>query len=128
MLPSFASTALGLAEGENGFVLKRVRHIDGKAAMHSTNYLPADVGGLLLGKAVLEGQALVIGGVVMSTLLSLIVIPVIFTFVDDLLETLKRLVRRAGRGHETGHETHASQHREVIVFERGPAKQGHGQK
>jgi predicted RND superfamily exporter protein len=70
----------------------------------------------------------VIGGVVMSTLLSLVVIPVIFTFVDDLLETLKRLVRRAGRDHETGHETHASQHREVIAFERGPAKQGHGQK
>ncbi len=70
----------------------------------------------------------VIGGVVMSTLLSLLVIPVIFTFVDDLLETLKRLVGRAGRDHETGHETHASQHREVIAFERGPAKQGHGQK
>jgi multidrug efflux pump subunit AcrB len=34
----------------------------------------------------------VIGGVMMSTLLSLIVIPVIFTFVDDLLVALKRLV------------------------------------
>jgi GntR family transcriptional regulator len=57
VLPSFASSALGLAEGDNGFVLERVRHMDGKAAMHSTNYLPADVGGLLLGKAVLDGEA-----------------------------------------------------------------------
>lgn len=38
----------------------------------------------------------VIGGVVTSTLLSLIVIPVIFTFVDDFLGTLKHLVARAG--------------------------------
>ncbi|MCQ4630425.1 efflux RND transporter permease subunit [Shinella sp. CPCC 100929] len=34
----------------------------------------------------------VIGGLMTSTLLSLVVIPVIFTFVDDLLEMLKRLV------------------------------------
>lgn len=70
----------------------------------------------------------VIGGVVMSTLLSLIVIPVIFTFVDDLLEALKRLVHRTERDHETGQETHGPQHRGVITFERGPTKQGHGQK
>ncbi|MGO7136365.1 GntR family transcriptional regulator [Rhizobium leguminosarum] len=57
VLPSFATAALALAEGENGFVLERVRHIDGKAAMHSTNYLPGDVGGLLLGKPVLQGAA-----------------------------------------------------------------------
>ncbi|GLU29892.1 efflux RND transporter permease subunit [Brucella sp. NBRC 12950] len=43
----------------------------------------------------------VIGGVMMSTLLSLIVIPVIFTFVDDLLEAFKRLVRGAGSRDET---------------------------
>ncbi|MGJ7038283.1 multidrug efflux pump subunit AcrB [Shinella sp. BE166] len=34
----------------------------------------------------------VIGGLMTSTLLSLVVIPVIFTFVDDVLEMLKRLV------------------------------------
>lgn len=38
----------------------------------------------------------VIGGVMMSTLLSLIVIPVIFTFVDDLEKSLKRLLRWVG--------------------------------
>ncbi|TJW43841.1 MAG: hypothetical protein E5W83_16185 [Mesorhizobium sp.] len=37
---------------------------------------------------------LVIGGLMTSTVLSLVVIPVVFTFVDDLLELLKRLVRR----------------------------------
>ena len=43
----------------------------------------------------------VIGGVMMSTLLSLIVIPVIFTFVDDLLEALKRLADWTGPRHAT---------------------------
>lgn len=57
LLPSFAAKALGLADGERGFVLERVRHIDGKSAMHSTNYLPADVAGVLIGKPVLEGSA-----------------------------------------------------------------------
>ncbi|GAP38307.1 efflux RND transporter permease subunit [Piscinibacter sakaiensis] len=36
----------------------------------------------------------VIGGLVTSTFLSLLVIPVIFTFVDDLLQGLRRLLRR----------------------------------
>ena len=56
-LPDFAAEALGTGRGENGFVIERVRHIDGKAAMHSTNYLPADVGACLVGKPVLEGTA-----------------------------------------------------------------------
>ncbi|UVC15281.1 efflux RND transporter permease subunit [Mesorhizobium onobrychidis] len=69
----------------------------------------------------------VIGGVMMSTLLSLIVIPVIFTFVDDLLETLKRLLNRPGPHDETsGQEPHASDGREVLAFEGSPAKRGHG--
>jgi multidrug efflux pump subunit AcrB len=38
----------------------------------------------------------VIGGLLTSTFLSLLVIPVIFTFVDDFLKLLKRLVRKAG--------------------------------
>ncbi|ASY58476.1 efflux RND transporter permease subunit [Sinorhizobium sp. CCBAU 05631] len=71
----------------------------------------------------------VIGGVIMSTLLSLIVIPVIFTFVDDLLEALKRLVHRTGPRQEiAGEETHVSNDREPIAFERSPAKRGHGQR
>lgn len=56
-LPDFASHALGLSAGENGFVLERVRYIDGESAMYSTNYLPADVGTTLLGKPVLDGTA-----------------------------------------------------------------------
>ncbi|TCQ95405.1 GntR family transcriptional regulator [Neorhizobium sp. JUb45] len=57
MLPEFAAKALGLAVGESGFIMERIRHIDGKAAMHSTNFMPADVGALLIGKPVLEGTA-----------------------------------------------------------------------
>ncbi|NTF56716.1 efflux RND transporter permease subunit [Agrobacterium rhizogenes] len=70
----------------------------------------------------------VIGGVIMSTLLSLIVIPVIFTFVDDLEELLKRLLRRLGFGHEVpDQEPHdASNDREAIAFKPGHAKHGHG--
>lgn len=56
-LPDFAAEALDLPRGESGYVLERLRHIDGKAAMHSTNYLPADVGAFLIGKPVLEGKA-----------------------------------------------------------------------
>jgi multidrug efflux pump subunit AcrB len=37
----------------------------------------------------------VIGGLVTSTVLSLLVIPVVFTYVDDLLLWLKRLVARS---------------------------------
>lgn len=36
----------------------------------------------------------VIGGLITSTFLSLLVIPVVFTYVDDLLKLLKRLVSR----------------------------------
>jgi multidrug efflux pump subunit AcrB len=39
----------------------------------------------------------VIGGLVTSTFLSLLVIPVIFTYVDDLIETTRRLLRRIPR-------------------------------
>ncbi|MCD4663337.1 GntR family transcriptional regulator [Agrobacterium sp.] len=56
-LPDFAAEGLGVPKGENGFAIERIRHIDGKAAMHSINYMPADVGALLLGKPVLEGNA-----------------------------------------------------------------------
>jgi GntR family transcriptional regulator len=57
ILPDFAAAALDVPQGEQGFAIERIRHIDGKAAMHSTNYLPADVGALLLGRSVLDGSA-----------------------------------------------------------------------
>ena len=38
----------------------------------------------------------VIGGLITSTFLSLLVIPVVFTFVDDLIDWTHRLVRRKG--------------------------------
>ncbi|MGR9425144.1 efflux RND transporter permease subunit [Rhizobium leguminosarum] len=69
----------------------------------------------------------VIGGVMMSTLLSLIVIPVIFTFVDDLNEALKRLVRRAGPG-TADSEPQASNDRAAITFKPGLSKRGQGQR
>ncbi|MBY3075227.1 efflux RND transporter permease subunit [Rhizobium laguerreae] len=58
----------------------------------------------------------VIGGVMMSTLLSLVVIPVIFTFVDDLNEALKRLVHGTGPAREAGEEPHASNDHAAIAL------------
>jgi Cu/Ag efflux pump CusA len=45
---------------------------------------------------------IVIGGLLTSTLLSLLVIPVIFTYVDDLERWLRRCFREMslGRGHQ----------------------------
>ncbi|MEZ2132965.1 MULTISPECIES: GntR family transcriptional regulator [unclassified Sinorhizobium] len=56
-LPPQATEALGLADREEGFVLERVRYMDAKPAMYSTNYLPADIGAALVGKPVLQGTA-----------------------------------------------------------------------
>jgi len=39
----------------------------------------------------------VIGGLITSTFLSLLVIPVLFTFVDDAIALLQRLLRRRAR-------------------------------
>ncbi|AVC46043.1 efflux RND transporter permease subunit [Rhizobium leguminosarum] len=69
----------------------------------------------------------VIGGVMMSTLLSLIVIPVIFTFVDDLNEALKRLLRRTGPD-TADSEPQASNDRAAITFKPGLSKRGQGQR
>ncbi|MBB3913513.1 efflux RND transporter permease subunit [Rhizobium fabae] len=69
----------------------------------------------------------VIGGVMMSTLLSLIVIPVIFTFVDDLNETLKRLVRPTGPD-TADSEPQASNDRAAITFKPELSKRGQGQR
>ncbi|MCV9946966.1 efflux RND transporter permease subunit [Rhizobium sp. BT-175] len=69
----------------------------------------------------------VIGGVMMSTLLSLIVIPVIFTFVDDLNEAIKRLVRPTGPN-TADSEPQASNDRAAITFKPGLSKRGQGQR
>ncbi|NYJ10459.1 multidrug efflux pump subunit AcrB [Rhizobium leguminosarum] len=71
----------------------------------------------------------VIGGVVMSTLLSLIVIPVIFTFVDDLEQLLIRLLRRIGLAEETaGDKPHASNDHAAIAFQPEISKRGQAQR
>ncbi|MBX5223139.1 efflux RND transporter permease subunit [Rhizobium sp. NLR8a] len=69
----------------------------------------------------------VIGGVMMSTLLSLIVIPVIFTFVDDLDEALKRLFRRA-EPKAPDREPQASNDHAAITFKPGQSRRGQGQR
>ncbi|OHV19160.1 efflux RND transporter permease subunit [Rhizobium sp. RMa-01] len=71
----------------------------------------------------------VIGGVVMSTLLSLIVIPVIFTFVDDLEQLLIGLLRRIGLAEETaGDKPNASNDHAAIAFHPEQSRRGHGQR
>jgi GntR family transcriptional regulator len=56
-LPPPAADALGLPRKSRGFVLERLRRIDGNPAIHSTNYLPLDVSAVLSGKPVLTGRA-----------------------------------------------------------------------
>lgn len=56
-LPAAAAAGLEVAAGEIGFVLERVRLVDGRPALHSTNWLPADAGAALVGKPVLQGTA-----------------------------------------------------------------------
>ncbi|MBB2717875.1 UNVERIFIED_ORG: multidrug efflux pump subunit AcrB [Rhizobium etli] len=71
----------------------------------------------------------VIGGVVMSTLLSLIVIPVIFTFVDDFEQILKRVLRWLGLAQDSaGDKPHASNDHAAIAFQPEQARRGQGQR
>ncbi|ANL36428.1 efflux RND transporter permease subunit [Rhizobium phaseoli] len=71
----------------------------------------------------------VIGGVVMSTLLSLIVIPVIFTFVDDFEQILKRVLRRLGLIEDiAGDKPPASNDHAAIAFQPEQARRGQGQR
>jgi Cu/Ag efflux pump CusA len=71
----------------------------------------------------------VIGGVVMSTLLSLIVIPVIFTFVDDFEQILKRVLRRLGLAQDiAGDKPHASNDHAAIAFQPEQARRGQCQR
>ncbi|PDT29259.1 RND transporter [Rhizobium sp. L9] len=69
----------------------------------------------------------VIGGVMMSTLLSLVVIPVIFTFVDDLDEALKRLFRRA-EPETTESAPQASNDHAAITFQPEQSRRGGGRR
>ncbi len=71
----------------------------------------------------------VIGGVMMSTLLSLIVIPVIFTLVDDLETALKRLLRWSSLSQTSAGDegTPASNNaREAIAFKPLNSTRGQG--
>ncbi|WFU12706.1 efflux RND transporter permease subunit (plasmid) [Rhizobium sp. CB3090] len=70
----------------------------------------------------------VIGGVMMSTVLSLIVIPVIFTFVDDLEQMLKRLLRQLGLSHDSVDDQtpHASNDHEAVAFKPLHSTKGQG--
>jgi hypothetical protein len=52
----------------------------------------------------------VIGGLITSTFLSLLVIPVLFTYVDDLIQLTQRLLRRQPKtGHTEGAGAQGSQ-------------------
>lgn len=55
--PAPAAAALELREGERVFALERLRKVDGRPALHSTNWLPPDVGGLIEATPVLQGAA-----------------------------------------------------------------------
>lgn len=67
----------------------------------------------------------VIGGVMMSTLLSLIVIPVIFTFVDDLPGIVGRLLRSLGlAGSSVNGEPKPSNDHTAIAFKSDLSKRG----
>lgn len=57
VLPPEVCRRLKLPVGSQGFVLERLRALDGELVMHSTNYLPEDIGQSLLGRPVLDGQA-----------------------------------------------------------------------
>lgn len=70
----------------------------------------------------------VIGGVIASTLLSLIVIPIIFTLIDDGVEVVKRLVRSTKPVNELpAPEADPPNVREPIAFERGATNRGYAQ-
>ena len=56
-LPPRAAAARELPDGEPGFALERLRKVNGVPALHSTNWLPVEVGALLEGKPVLRGAA-----------------------------------------------------------------------
>ncbi|GGE10972.1 phosphonate utilization transcriptional regulator PhnR [Aureimonas endophytica] len=56
-LPPEIGKALALGRGEKGFVLARLRRLDGRVALYSVNYLLPEIRDLLLPSGVLEGRA-----------------------------------------------------------------------
>lgn len=66
----------------------------------------------------------VIGGVITSTFLSLIVIPMIFTFVDDLLRLMKRLGGIIEARETAPPEIGSLGQPEILPFERNPSARG----
>ena len=56
VLPLDAAKALRLPEGATGFVLERLRKLDGVATVYSTNYLSANLGNALICSEVLLGK------------------------------------------------------------------------
>ena len=56
-LPENVANALGLELGSSGFILERLRSINGLPAVHSTNWMPLPVGQALSDKPVLKGEA-----------------------------------------------------------------------
>lgn len=62
-----AAEALGLADGAEGFLLKRLRKLDGKVALYSENYLLPELEAVVRGSAVMQAngslnQAMADGG------------------------------------------------------------------
>lgn len=53
-LPDAPQQALGLKPGEQGFVLRRLRRLDGKLALYSVNYLQAELAEAVAGSGALE--------------------------------------------------------------------------
>jgi len=47
LLPKAAAEALNLPDGSRGYVLERLRDLDGQIAVFSVNYLPAHIGALV---------------------------------------------------------------------------------
>jgi hypothetical protein len=54
----------------------------------------------------------VIGGLITSTLLSLLVVPAVFTYIDDLERWLVRVLDRSGKRHNSARPHH---HKEEII-------------
>ncbi|MEH1015593.1 UTRA domain-containing protein [Micromonospora sp. CPCC 206060] len=55
-LPASAVEALGLPPGSHGYVLERLRQLDGKVALFSINYLPPHIGALVARSDVPTGE------------------------------------------------------------------------
>ncbi len=57
VFPSDIARALNLQNKENGYVLARLRRLDGRVALYSVNYMLPEIQDVLLPSGVIEGQA-----------------------------------------------------------------------